>query len=59
MISMLPLEVHKGFSITAKPLLVHTDGAPLVPNASQAYQRFEELGFLKHVTLTTAQWFYL
>ncbi|AES67271.2 hypothetical protein MTR_2g088740 [Medicago truncatula] len=28
----------------AKPLLVHTNGAPLVPDASQA---FRELGFLK------------
>jgi len=53
MISMLPLEVQKRFSITTKqraePLLVDTNGAPLVLSARQAIRSFRELGFLKNV----------
>jgi len=48
---MLPLEVQKGVSITAKqkakPLLVHTNGAPLVPGASQAIRGLGELGIFQ------------
>jgi hypothetical protein len=44
---------------TVEPLLVHANGAPPIPGASQAIGGLGELGFLKHVTKTSAQGFYL
>jgi len=44
---------------TIEPLLVHTNGAPLIPSASQAIRGLGELGFLKRVTKTSSQGFYL
>jgi hypothetical protein len=35
---------------TEEPLLVYTNGAPPIPDASQAIRGLGELGFLKRVT---------
>jgi len=43
----------------AEPLVVHINSAPLIPGASQVIRGLGELGFLKRVTKTSAQGFYL